>query len=227
MKKKVAAMVSMSALMLSSAVFAQNVSIEFADPHPGEGIGYEWSIKMTHPGDRPVTAEFTRHVGAKSSYEPSFSAPNIGWNHTSDWVALQLTKDSLLTIEVNNQRGVQYTTVDQEGKVTQHTAGRGYFPGVVLYEGYDNTSTEEHSFNPLGNFWATQLDWITANYDRIGQHGDAKRSAKIQVIAPAGLYSINIGGANALYCEPQMPCYNGRHGYKATITAEPVPVSNQ
>lgn len=227
MHKITAMIVGTSALVLSSPAFSQSVSIDFADPHPGAGIGYEWTVKISHANSKAMTAEFIRHVGAKSSYEPAFSSPEIGWNHTSDWVALSLNEDSLLTIEVNNQRGVQYTTVNPEGQVTQHAAGRGHFPGIALYSGYDNTSTESHSFNPLGNFWATQLNWITAGYDQKGQHGDVKRRAKIQAIVPAGLYSLNIGGVNALYCEPQMPCFDGRHGYKATITAEPVPVSNQ
>jgi len=228
MIKKVAAIAGTGALMLSSAAFAAS-TVSFSDPAPDAGIGYEWTVAMLlNPTDTAVTAEFVRHVGAKSSYEPANAAPEIGWQHTSDWVALDLPQETLLTIELNNQRGVQYTTVDAEGKVSQLTAGQGYFPGFAVYKGWDDTSTEIHSFNPLGNFWAAQLDWITAAYDQVGQHGsEAKRSAKTRLILPAGHYSINIGGVNALYCTPEQPCYNGRHGYIAKLTAEPVPAGSQ
>lgn len=210
-------------LLMSTSAWSA-VSIKYADPVPDKGIGYEWTVSMEHAGTT-ATAEFVRHVGAKSSYEPDNSAPDKGWMHTSDWVALQLKEKTLLTVELTNQRGVQYTTVATDGKVTENTAGIGYFPAFSLYSGWDDTSAETHQFNPMGNFWST-VKFIDFGYIQAAQaiHGnEAVRTLKKQFILPAGQYSINIGGANAAYCDATLPCYSGRHGYRAKFTAEPVP----
>lgn len=212
------------AFVVVSGSAAAAVTIKFADPVPDKGISYEWSVALEHQGT-PATAEFVRHVGAKSSYEPANPAPDIGWTHTSDWVALQLAEKSLLTIEISNQRGVNYTTIGTDGKAVENTAGIGYFPAFSLYSGWDSTSTESHAFNPTGNFWST-VKFIDALYLPQAQaiHGnEAVRTIKKQFILPAGQYSLNIGGINALYCDASLPCYTGRHGYKAKLTAEPAP----
>ena len=223
--KKIAAMLLGCSAMMASASHAAS-TVTFADPAPDKGIGYEWNIRMSHGGKAPTTAEFVRHVGAKSSYEPTFTPPEIGWHHQSDWVALELVENSLVTIEVRNQRGVHYTEVAQDGKKTESTAGQGYFPGFSVYKGWDDTSTEKHSFNSIGNFWST-IQYITAAYDQKGVHGgETKRLATTRLMLPAGKYSINIGGVNALYCLPEQPCFSGRHGYSAKFTAEPIPAGN-
>jgi hypothetical protein len=220
---KMNAILGFGALLMSGAAFSA-VTINYADPAPDKGIGYEWTITMGHSGTL-ATAEFVRHVGAKSSFEPANPASEVGWQHTSDWVALDLKEKSLLTIEVTNQRGVQYTTIGSDGKSVETTAGIGLFPAYSLYSGWDDTSTEDHTFNPIGNFWST-VKFIDVVYTQAAQaiHGnEAVKLIKKQFILPAGQYSLNIGGVNNLYCDPTLPCYNGRHGYRARLTAEPVP----
>lgn len=222
--KTVSTFLGLATIIASSAVCATS-SVQFADPAPDKGIGYEWSVSLDHTG-ASATAEFVRHVGAKSSYEPANPAPEVGWQHTSDWVALELKSKSLLTIEVMNQRGVQYTTIS-DGKAVENTAGQGFFPAFSLYSGWDDTSTEDHTFNPIGDFWST-IRFIGADYVKgaSAQHGgESMRSIKKQFILPAGNYSLNIGGINAIYCDVAIPCYNGRHGYRAKLTAEPMPTS--
>ncbi|MCX7089141.1 MAG: hypothetical protein NTV00_13955 [Methylococcales bacterium] len=221
--KKCNVLSGLAALLLSTSAFSA-ATINYADPVPEKGIGYEWTVDMEHKGVL-TTADFVRHVGAKSSFEPSNPAPEVGWQHTSDWVALQLREKSLLTIEVSNQRGVHFTTVGTDGKAVESTAGQGYFPAFSLYSGWDDTSTEVHTFNPVGNFWST-VKFIDAAYIQQAQAihgGEVVRSIKKQFILPAGKYSINIGGINALYCDTTLPCYNGRHGYRAKLSAEPMP----
>lgn len=200
------------------------VAINYADPAPEKGIGYEWTVTMQH-GGVAQTAEFVRHVGAKSSFEPANPAPNIAWQHTTDWVALDLKDKTLLTVELTNQRGVQFTTIGTDGKAVENTAGIGYFPAFSFYSGWDDTSTEDHAFNPVGDFWST-VKYIDSAYIKEAQaiHGnEAVRTIKKQFILPAGQYSLNIGGVNAIYCVSTQPCYNGRHGYRARLTVEPVP----
>ncbi|MEQ1638846.1 MAG: hypothetical protein ABL903_19475 [Methylococcales bacterium] len=221
--KQINTLIGLGAILVSTSAFSA-ATINFADPAPDKGIGYEWTVKMEHAG-AVATAEFVRHVGAKSSYEPSNPAPEVGWQHTSDWVALELKEKTLLTVELTNQRGVQYTTIGTDGKAAENTAGIGYFPAFSFYSGWDDTSTEVHTFNPIGNFWST-IKFVDIAYIQQAQaiHGnEATRTIKKQFILPAGQYSVNIGGANALYCETTLPCYNGRHGYRAKFIAEPVP----
>jgi hypothetical protein len=55
-------------------------TVNFSDPNPNGGIGYEWTIIMTDND----TSEFTRHVGAKSWNEPLNPVGLKGWTHTSD-----------------------------------------------------------------------------------------------------------------------------------------------
>lgn len=219
---KINTLMGLGALLLSAPAWSLS-TINYADPAPTGGISYEWTVVMEHLG-ASTTADFVRHVGAKSSFEPANPPPNVGWQHTSDWVALQLKEKSLLTIEVSNQRGVHYTTVT-DGKAVESTAGQGFFPAFSFYSGWDETSTEDHVFNPIGNFWST-IKFIDAEYIRAAQAihgGETNRTIKKQFILPAGKYSLNIGGINNLYCDASLPCYNGRHGYRAKLTAEAVP----
>ncbi|BCG63779.1 MAG: hypothetical protein methR_P1507 [Methyloprofundus sp.] len=200
-----------SALVLSTHAIAE---VQFADPEEG-GIGYEWTVKLSHHG----TAEIIGSTGGKGSYEPSFEAPDLGWTHTTDWVALELAEEVILTIELERQEGVYEMKVDREtGEKSFATSGAELYPALSVYEGWDSTTEREKgSFNSTGNFWSTiQFKAVVASL-----HGEAKVTYRAKL--PAGKYSINLGGVNAFYCAETDPCYNGVHGYHATFTASHVP----
>lgn len=196
-----------SALALSTSLSAD---VLFADPDEG-GIGYEWTVSIAHHG----TAEVVGSTGGKGSYEPSFEAPDFGWTHTTDWVALELGADVMLEIEMTRQEGVYEAKVDADtGEVSYATSGAMLYPALSVYKGWDTTTEKEKgSFNPIGNFWSS-IEYMDVAYSQSGEETIVYR-AKL----PAGKYSVNIGGVNALYCAETDACYNGVHGYRVKFTA--------
>jgi len=218
---KFAAILGASALVLSTSAMAK---VEFADPVPnvrGEdattgGIGYEWTVTL----GAHETAEIVGSTGGKGTYEPTFTAPNIGWTHTTDWVALDLTADAVVEIQVSRQEGVYEKTVDRTDPTIQGyaTSGAMLYPAMSVYTGWDDTSTESAGFNPMGDFWAEGLSFKAVEYSKFGE-----TTITYRAMLKAGHYSINIGGANALYCAETDECFNGAHGFKATFKASHVP----
>lgn len=204
---KFAVILSASALALSTNVIAD---VQFADPDEG-GIGYEWTVSIAHHG----TAEIVGSTGGKGSYEPSFEAPDFGWTHTTDWVALELGADVTLEIEMSRQEGVYEVKVDEDtGEKSFATSGAMLYPALSVYKGWDTTTEKEKgSFNPIGNFWST-LEYMGVAYSESGEE-----TIKYRAKLPAGQYSVNIGGVNALYCAETDACYNGVHGYRVKFTA--------
>lgn len=224
---KFAIILATSAFALSSNVFAaespaninemtmtETSSVVYGDPD-GTGIGYEWTVKMPHHG----SVEILGSVGGKSSFEPQFQAPDFGWTHTSDWVAVELAADAVLEIEVSRQGGFHEMKVDKEDNSQSYvTAGAELYPALSVYEGWDSTTEKEKgSFNPAGNFWST-IQFKAAEYSKLGETTIIYR-AKLA----AGKYSVNIGGVNALYCAETDPCYNGLHGYRAKLSTHHMP----
>ena len=213
--KKITTALATSILLASGAV--QSAAVTYEDPTPSVGISYEWMVHM----NQHDKAEMVGAVGGKASYEPKFEAPNIGWTHTSNWIALMIHQPSLVGIKVTNQKGVILTNIDREdGSVSYSKAGDMLYPGVSVYAGWDDTTgSEEDSFNPRADFWST-VKYIGHQGDMMGKH-----TVMLHYLLEPGFYSINIGGVNALHCEESDPCFNGKHGYHATIKTMPVPAS--
>ena len=182
----------------------------YGDPEKG-GIGYEWTVTLE---GKHGHAGITGSVGGKSSYEPQFDAPEIGWTHTSDWVALEMKEKGVLTITVARQGGIYFTKIDKKTQEKSFvTAGSHLYPAMSIYTGWDSTTAKEKgSFNPQGNFWST-IKFKDVVYSRFGQ-----KSITYRAQLPAGKYSINIGGVNALYCKESDSCFNGLHGYRAKFS---------
>jgi hypothetical protein len=204
--KKFATILGASALAFSASAMAD---VQFADPAEG-GLGYEWIVTLGHNGSHEIVGS----TGGKGSYEPSFEAPDIGWTHTTDWVALELEEEAILEIKVTRQEGVYEMKVDREtGEKSYATSGAMLYPSFSIYEGWDSTTEKEKgSFNPMGNFWST-IVFKDAAFSEYGETTIVWRGRM-----PAGQYSVNVGGVNALYCAETDDCYNGVHGFKATFT---------
>jgi hypothetical protein len=190
--------------------------VSFADPAPA-GISYEWTVFLA----KRQRVELVNAVGAKSWSEPSNPAGAKGWTHTSNWIAVELDGPGVLKIAVTYQQGV----VNVAGAVAAVTRS-ALVPAVSLYEGWDETTESEvHTFNNVGNFWATvQYLGSTAN-------PKSKPSVVYKKRLPAGRYSIVIGGNPASLggpsaypaadCDPlDAICYQytGLHGYRATLS---------
>ena len=207
---KVKAILGVSALLLSTSVMAESEVAFKNNAKDALGIGYEWSVKLGHHG----SAEITGSVGGKSSFEPEFTAPQIGWTHTSDWVELELEADVILEIEVSRQQGIYEKKKDG----TYSTAGAMLYPALSVYKGWDTTTEKEKgSFNPTGKFWST-IEFKDVVYSKHGETTIIYR-AKMK----AGQYSVDIGGVNALYCAETDECFNGKHGYRAKFSASHMP----
>jgi hypothetical protein len=190
--------------------------LSFADPAPA-GLSYEWTVKM----HRKQTAQMVHAVGAKSWNEPTNPDGEKGWTHTSNWIALELEEAARVAIKVERQQGV----VVVSGNNTS-AARFALVPAVTLYRGWDETTeNENHTFNQLGNFWATVV------YLGHAANPKAKPSVTYKAKLLAGRYSLVVGGNPkslgdpAAYppngCDPaDAVCnqYTGLHGYKLTIT---------
>lgn len=179
------------------------------------GIGYEWTVTM---GDDDY-AELVGSVGAKSAYEPTFQAPEFAWQHTSNYIALDLTADATVTIMVNRQQGVQTASLDKTTKaLVIKEAGNRLNPVVVVWKNWEESGVETGSFNPLGKTsWMNELVYIGIAYADKGQ-STVMYSGQLA----KGKYTLNIAGANAY--EPNgcpasdTECYTGNHGYRVEIS---------
>lgn len=177
------------------------------------GIGYEWTVTMGN-NDK---ASFVGTVGAKSSYEPTFKAPEFAWQHTSNYVALELTADAKVTITVSAQQGLRDFSVDATNKLVIKDAGDKLKPVVSVYKNWEETGVETGSFNPMGKTsWQNELVFVGIAYADKGQS-----TISYSATLPKGKYTLNIGGANAY--EPNgcpatdASCYTGNHGYLVNI----------
>jgi hypothetical protein len=199
-------------------------ALTYTDPSPN-GIPYRWWVS---PGKKQVN--FGYYVGSKSWWEPAnyqLNPNQPGWTHNSNWIALTLSKKSWVTIEVGPTVPVpcappsQPAACDNTGRT-----GSDLYPAISLYKGQDTTSPQDHTFNPKGPFWATQLTYMDSSKksDPVTHVLTFTTKKKLD----AGQYTVNIGGALALIdpncasADPtQVPpaCLGGR-SYQATISVD-------
>jgi hypothetical protein len=214
--KKIASILGVSALLLSTNIIAGEAEYKQKKAKGTPGIGYEWKVTL----ERHDSAEITGSVGGKSSFEPTFDAPDFGWTHTSHWVELELKEEAILTIEMSRQQGIYELAVDRKDPTKQSykTSGAKLYPALSVYEGWDTTTEKEKgSFSPIQDFWST-IKHKDVVYSAFGETTITYREK-----LPAGQYSINLGGVNALYCAETDACFNGKHGYRAKFTTSHVP----
>jgi hypothetical protein len=185
------------------------------------GISYEWMVKM----GKHDKATLINSVGAKSQSEipPFYVAPDVGWTHTSNWIALEITEPTKLNVKVSRIEGVPFHVINLENTVLNKGLARDkLIPGIAIYNGWDDTSCEDHRYNPSANVdWST-LEWMGNNLNN-AQKGSVEYNVKLM----PGKYSIAIGGVPkpletypANDCDPSdKTCYvyTGSHGYKAEL----------
>lgn len=232
-------------LSLSMSLSATAGTVEFKDPMPAGptypgclddlggtptgadgGISYDWTVKM----GKKDSATLINFVGAKSLNEPTtpetgntYVPPEVGWTHTANWVALEITEPTKLKLKVSRIEGVPFVQLG----LNDQFLSKGYsrdklIPGIAVYSGIDNTSCEDHRFNPNGNVDWSPLEWMGNNLNT-AQRG----SVEYEIPLMPGQYSIAIGGApKTLATYPANNCnpvdktcytYTGRHGYKVEM----------
>jgi hypothetical protein len=221
-------------MALGTSNSAQAGSVIYADPVPAGptypgcsttgptgadgGISYEWTVIL----GKNDKASFVNKVGAKSYNEPppAYEPPETGWTHTSNWVALELSKRSKVRIEVERQEGVPFTS-----GTAMATARNQLVPALSVYQGWDNTSCEDHRYNTAGN-----TDWTTIQFIGNQPNDKGRAVAVYEARLPAGRYSVAIGGSPKVLAsypagtcdvlDPVCYAYTGNHGYRATIITE-------
>ena len=196
---------------LISTAHVNAATVTPTDPSPNEydpvtfepldgGVGYAWTVTMG--GKDRADAEGL--VGAWSWDEDAFLSTAKGWTHTSNWIALKLTKASKVTIQLSRKLNVP----DGEGGV----GGNILFPAFTVYKNWDGDGGDKHTYNNRGNIeWAEDLSYLT----HVENNGSAT-SVEVTLELPAGLYSLAVGGNS--------PSTNREpfQGYGLTITTEPV-----
>ncbi len=177
-------------------------------PGTGEGAPYRFSVTL----EETDTAEAVRRVGAWAWEDKSLfgsSGPDtVGWTHNSEWFALTLLSDALLTIRVQNRGDV----VDGSPMSSTGFFGNNLYPGFTLLNGWDTDDDTIHFYQNRKTI--TSLEGLTYR-----MHSEATSSHVNEVTIPlvAGLYTIVIGGSS------ESETNEGFQGYQANFTTAPVP----
>lgn len=176
------------------------------DPAAG-GIGYQHQINL---GSK-TSVSFSGHVGAWSwednaLFDAEAGEPPVGWTHTSNWAAVRLQKDTILTVTMTRDANVPWPSSELPYRRADIAS---MFPSLTLYRGWDNDDGDDHSYNNRGNIdWAEDLQYA--------DHVDNSTEETITRtwFLPAGDYTFALG-SNA-------PATNtNRQGYSITFTSQP------
>lgn len=188
--------------LTAAEVFLADPTPNVAGPPASGGIGYRWTVKMNAKDQATVDGT----VGAWSWDEDGNPETAKGWTHTSNWVALDLSEDSRLTIRLERKAGVLTTTN------MNNPDGVGLlnlFPAFTIYEDWQETGGDVHTYNNRGNIdWAPEIEYLT----HVENTGNTV--ALLTLKLRAGRYSIVLGGNSP------SSLAEGRQGYAATFTTQ-------
>lgn len=194
-------------ISLLAAGWSNAASIVQSDPLAG-GIGYAWTVQIGNNGSIATTNSPNASVGVWSWEDTAFAgAPNMGWTHTTGWVALEVTEATTLTIVMGQNSSIPYLDGFREVN--------NLFPSFTIWNGWDNSGTDNHIYSNTGLIdWAEELTGVVGHVDNSTEH-----TAELTVTLEPGLYSIALGS--------QGPATGGlpRQGYFATFTTVPEPSS--
>ena len=208
MKRKVVLAVAALGLCLAGAIPSQASTITANPASLQSGITYEFGVTMNGND----SAVYQAGVGYSSFNDGG--GLGLGWNHTSDWTALDLTQAANVTITLARQAGVG-------------TFGALLTPAFSIYQGWGTGPTgpngESHYFNPTGNLTANDPDnlwaWSASQVSYLGHDANpgSLTSLTRTFSLAAGQYSLNFSGNPAV-------SGSGVQGYQATLATAPVPV---
>ena len=185
------------------------------------GIGYHGYVTLG--GDD--SGSFSSHVGAWS-WQDQGIAPGggEGWTHTSNWIALDLTSATTLTLLMQRDSNVPYFG---SGNIGGFADVASMFPSFTIWSGWDNdvmpdavaallgyapTGDDHHTYaNTAMPIWAEDLTYIdhTAN--------STLTSATDTWTLAAGHYTIVFGSDAPSITSPP------RQGYSASFTTTSAP----
>ncbi len=191
------------ALLAASSSYA--ATIVNADPAAG-GIGYAWMVAIGANGSVTTPNVGDSSVGVWSWNDTAFAgADNMGWTHTTSWVALELTEAATLTIVMGRNDSVPF--------LDGFRPTDNLFPSFTLWQGWDNSGSDNHTYLNNGLIgWAEELTELIGYVEN-----STETTAELTVVLEAGLYTIALGS--------QGPAVGGlpRQGFYAAFTTVPEP----
>jgi|GEM_PF-762342 len=184
------------------------------DPAEG-GIGYQHQVTLGLNG----SVSFNGHVGAWSwednaLFDAGAGEPPVGWTHTSNWAAVRLETDTVLTVTMARDANVPWPSSEQPYRKADTIS---MFPSLTLYRGWDNDGDDSHSYNNRGNIdWAEDLEYA--------DHVDNSTEETITRtwFLPAGDYTFALG-SNAPATNSNRQGYNITFAAQASGPVDPVP----
>lgn len=215
MKNTLIALVT--AAMLHGGSDARAFTFVAGDANAG-GIGYYGAVTI---GGTDF-GSFSSHVGAWS-WQDQGIAPGggEGWTHTSNWIALDVTSATTLTLLMQRDSNVPWFG---SGNVGGFAAVDNMFPSFTIWSGWDNdvmTSAaalalgydefappdDHHTYNNTGNvIWAEDISYL----DHVAN--STLTSVSRTLALGTGHYTIVFGSDAPSASNPP------RQGYSATFT---------
>jgi MYXO-CTERM domain-containing protein len=214
-------------LLTLLAALAGGTSAHAATPIAGDPLegGIAYAYQLTLGGSD--SGQQSSHVGAWS-WEDQGIAPagGEGWTHTSNWFALTLTQDSVLTLTIERDPTVPFVG---SGNVGGFAAVDSMFPSFTLWRNWDNdlmtpeaaadlgypdplAAHDHHVFANTGAvLWAEDLTYITHTANT------TLESITASLPLTAGQYSVVIGSDAPSAESPP------RQGYRALFSTSSIP----
>lgn len=216
MKKRHIALLGLLTLPIVHAA-----TITQSDPSTG-GIGYAWTVTL-NGNDLGVTPDSPNaNVGAWSWEDQllfSPGDPTVGWTHTSNWAAIELTEPAYFTLTLGRNSNIP------NGAGFRPT--NNFFPSFTLWSGWDNDAMpdavadelgvphgtdDNHTYNNRGNVdWAEDLSFIGL------VENTTEGTAQATWYLAAGQYTVVLGSNAPSESSPP------RQGYVATFSTSSVP----
>jgi hypothetical protein len=201
---------------LTGTISASAFTYAAGDPADG-GIGYQHQVTLGNNS----TGSFTSHVGAWSWEDKSLfggsgqGADPVGWTHTSNWVAMRLEKDTVLTVTMARDASVPWVAAPVELSGFADTSAM--FPSLTLFRDWDNDGDDLDTYKNRGNIdWAEDLQYV--------DHVDNSTETSIvrTWYLPAGDYTFALG-SNAPATNTNRQGFSIAFSTKSSGVADPVP----
>lgn len=142
---------------LTGSVSAVAFSREDLNPRPSVGVPYNHRVIL----GSNQSGGLSNHVGAWSWEDNALfgeGEPAVGWSHTSNWVALRLQQDTVLTVTMQRDANVPWLG---QGNLDGFADTSSMFPSLTLYQGWDEAGDQLHTYNNKGAIeWAPGLTYV-------------------------------------------------------------------
>lgn len=197
---------------LTGTISASAFTYAAVDPSEN-GIPYQHQVSL----GTSSSGSFSSHVGAWSWEDNSLFAegePSVGWTHTSNWAALHLQKDTILTVTMARDANVPWPSEEEPDRKADTSS---MFPSMTLYRGLDNDTDQSHTYNNRGNIdWAEDIQYV--------DHVDNSTEETITRTwyLPAGDYTLALG-SNAPATNTLRQGFNVSFSTQESGTVDPVP----